>query len=176
MPLSTVLCNPDKLDFNFKLDRPLALPAYRVLDDEIYFKEGDDLEEEKLRKNEQLCTYLNVSISLDPAIELPSENIDSYYPGGEPSLLLIMANDWLIHLRNKLKTKRNFQVFGENLNGQSILLCRYLRPLEPPKGLTDLTANDPYAIEKCARFVSMIPFMTDLSMFKNDLPDMYSTC
>lgn len=52
MPLSTVLCNPDKLDFNFKLDRPLALPAYRVLDDEIYFKEGEELEEELLRKNE----------------------------------------------------------------------------------------------------------------------------
>lgn len=45
---------------------------------------------------------------MDPNIELPSDNTDSYYPGGEPSLLLIMANDWLIHLRNKLKTKRNF--------------------------------------------------------------------
>lgn len=135
----------------------------------------DKLEEEKLRENEQISTYLNVSISMDPAIELPSENNESYYPGAEPSLMLIMANDWLVSLKNKLKTKRHFQVFGEDLNGRSILLCRYLRPLKPPVELCDLDAGDAFAIEKCARFVSMIPFLADLKMFK-ELPDMYATC
>ena len=37
VPLVTVLSNPSKLDFNFKLDRPVALTAYRVLEQEIYF-------------------------------------------------------------------------------------------------------------------------------------------
>jgi len=74
VPLSTVLCNTEKLDYNFKLNRPVALPAYRVLDDEIYFMKPEKLEEEKLRENEQLSTYLNVSISLDPVIELPVQN------------------------------------------------------------------------------------------------------
>ena len=108
MPLQTVLCNPDKIDFNFRLERPLALPAYRVLDDEIYFMDEKQLEEEKLRENEQISTYLNVSISLDPFIELPTENNESYYPGGEPSRLLIMANEWLVSLRHKMGPKRGF--------------------------------------------------------------------
>jgi coiled-coil and C2 domain-containing protein 2A len=34
---------------------------------------------------------------------------------------------------------------------------------------------EPYALEKCARFVSMIPFINDLKHFK-DLPDMYTNC
>jgi coiled-coil and C2 domain-containing protein 2A len=52
-----------------------------------------------------------------------------------------------------------------------------LEPLKPPTKLIDLDSNpnDLYAIEKAARFVSMIPFVQDLKMFK-DLPDMYSTC
>jgi hypothetical protein len=37
IPLQTVLCNPDKIDFNFRLERPMALSNYRVLDEEIYF-------------------------------------------------------------------------------------------------------------------------------------------
>lgn len=35
--------------------------------------------------------------------------------------------------------------------------------------------DDPYAIDKAARFVSMVPFVDDLAMFQNML-DMYSTC
>jgi hypothetical protein len=52
---------------------------------------------------------------LDPFIELPFENNESYYPGGEPSLMLIMANEWLVNLRHKLGPKRGFVVFGENM-------------------------------------------------------------
>jgi hypothetical protein len=73
------------MDFNFKLNRPLVLPAYRVLDDEAFFMNAEQLAEEKLRQNEQIPTYLNLSISLDPAIELPTENNEAYYPGAEPS-------------------------------------------------------------------------------------------
>ncbi len=35
--------------------------------------------------------------------------------------------------------------------------------------------DDFYAIEKAARFVSMVPFIDDLTMFQN-MPDMYSSC
>ena len=34
-------------------------------------------------------TYLNLTISTDPFIELPSENAYDYYPGGEPTNLLL---------------------------------------------------------------------------------------
>ena len=84
IPLSTVLNNYEKTDFNFKLNRPLILPAYRVVDDELNLMQNNaKLVDEVLRENEQIATYLNLSISLDPAIELPNENVMSYYPGAE---------------------------------------------------------------------------------------------
>jgi hypothetical protein len=59
------------------------LPAYRVLGDEVYVMEATALAEEAIRKNEQICTYINLSITMDPEIELPNENNEAYYPGGE---------------------------------------------------------------------------------------------
>ena len=76
------------------------MTAYRLLEEEIYFCKGDTskLKEEKLRKNEYLSTYLNVSITLDPPMQLPSENAESYRTGAEESNLLIKANEWRIKL------------------------------------------------------------------------------
>jgi len=53
-------------------------------------------------------------------------------------------------------------VFGENLDGYSVILCRYLEPMKPPTKLIDIDlqpSDKLYAIEKAARFVSMIPFV-----------------
>jgi coiled-coil and C2 domain-containing protein 2A len=91
----------------------------------------------------------------------------------------MMANAYLLALRTKMKAKRPIQVFGENLNGASVILSRYLRPLKPPTEVVDLEKfeKDPFAIEKVARFVSMIPFLADVQMFKNmELSDMYTNC
>ena len=82
---------------------------------------------------------------------------------------------WL-HERNlqcKFKNK-NIKLFGENLQGHSVLLCRFLCPQAPPEKVIENIAIDDYAIEKAARFVSMIPYIEDLRLFK-DLPDLYST-
>ena len=100
----------------------------------------------------------------------------SYYPGAEIPQLLILGGDWVEKLRTNFK-HRQVLAFGENLEGNSVLLSRYLEPLKPPVKLIDLDSNpnDLYAIEKAARFVSMIPFVQDLKIFK-DLPDMYSNC
>jgi hypothetical protein len=54
-----------------------------VLGDEVYVMEATALAEEAIRKNEQICTYINLSITMDPEIELPNENNEAYYPGGE---------------------------------------------------------------------------------------------
>lgn len=90
--------------------------------------------------------------------------------------ILQYANTWLTKLKSKAQSKRDFVVFGENIKGKSILLPRYLRPLQPPADLINLDSEDAkYAIEKSARFVSMIPFLVDLNLFK-DLPDMYANC
>ena len=140
----------------------------------------EQLRDENLRKNEEIPTYLNLSISLDPPIEIPKDNKEIFYVGGENQIILGHCAEWTNNIRNQHKyfKKRLIKTFGENLKGYSILLCRYLTSkLSPPGDLFDHKAvnglspeeatnfnikQDPYAIEKVARFVAMIPFKEDM--------------
>lgn len=60
---------------------------------------GFDIEKHKkewLEKEvDQIPTYINLTISTDPFIELPSENSYDYYPGGEPTNLLLHGSQWV---------------------------------------------------------------------------------
>lgn len=50
VPLKTVLQNPGKMEFNFKIDRPLVLNAYNVIGEEIYFiNKEEEIEDQRLR-------------------------------------------------------------------------------------------------------------------------------
>jgi hypothetical protein len=51
------------------------------------------------------------------------------------------------------------KAFLENIDGQSTFIPRFLAPIKPPKHVCDI--NDKKAIERCARFVSLIPFISD---------------
>ena len=84
------------------------------------------------------------------------------------------GTDWLIEHSKRFKHSQ-LKLFGENIKGESVLLCRYLTPIKPPIEVIDLSRpGDLFAIERVARFVSMIPFRDDLTMFKS-MPDMYCT-
>jgi coiled-coil and C2 domain-containing protein 2A len=75
------------------------------------------------------------------------------------------------------KKPRTFKVFLVNLDNTSIFIPRLLTPLQPPLVLSqkgDSWAGDDYAIEKVARFVSLIPYADDSALFE-DLPDMTCT-
>jgi hypothetical protein len=73
----------------------------------------------------------------------------------------------------KFKNPR-IMIFGENTEGRSVFIPRYLTPIAPPRNSFIDIDND-YAIENCARFVAMCPFVEDLRMF-SDLPDLFTTC
>lgn len=119
-------------------------------------------------RNEQPATYINLSINIEPNIELPYENNELSYPGFETQKTLDDGAKWVHDRQAATKFKHpNIAVFGENIRGESILLCRYLTAQKPPAQVVDLELNptDNYAIEKAARFVSMIPYIEDLRLF-----------
>ena len=130
-------------------------------------------------ENEQIASYLNLSVSLDPPIELQTENPESYYPGYENFDLLEEGSNWVRTMRIKAKKFKNpnINIFGVDIEGRSIFIPRYLTPLQPPpEYITNIRTNE-FAIEKAARFVSMCPFIEDLRMFNDhDLPDLFTTC
>ena len=73
-------------------------------------------------------TYISMSISLDPVLELPQDNEFEYYPGRESTQLLIAITEWCKSLKKGRMEKRNLKAVGENIQGQSVLLCRYITP------------------------------------------------
>jgi len=62
-------------------------------------------------------TYISMSISLDPVLELPQENELEYYIGLEKQNLLFAAAEWVKNIKKGIFEKRNIKVYGENVNG-----------------------------------------------------------
>jgi len=52
IPLLSVLTNPGKTEFNFKIDRPMCLPNYKVLQQDVFFIDASNIDAQKLRENE----------------------------------------------------------------------------------------------------------------------------
>ena len=118
IPLVTLLANKGKTDFNFKLNRPICLPNYRVLNDEIYFMSAKQLEEQRKMENEQPPTYINLSINLEPNLELPEDNTELYYPGFETQKILDDGAKWVQDRQRACKFKNpNIALFSENIKG-----------------------------------------------------------
>lgn len=80
---------------------------------------------------------------------------------------------WQRTLKAGKGKNRVIKVFGESIMGHSVLLCRYLVDLQPPDEIFQ-SRTDMYAIEKAARYVSLIPFIEDDVAFK-DMPDLWCT-
>lgn len=62
-------------------------------------------------------TYISMSISLDPVLELSTDNELEYYIGLEKQNLLSAASEWVKSLKKGKFEKRIIKVFGENVNG-----------------------------------------------------------
>lgn len=118
-----------------------------------------------------------MSLSLDPVLEVPQDSEFEYYPGRETTGLLIAATEWAKAIKkNRKYEKRQIKCLGENISGQSVLLCRYIIPQAPPPDIfyagSELKAEEDYSIEKAARYVSLIPLIDEDNLFK-DFPDLY---
>lgn len=185
IPLISLLNNPPKIDAIFKVDRPMALFNYQVETNTFFFlkqeghQQGIDQGQVLVEKKEVPNTYISMSVSLDPVLELPQDNELEYYIGLEKQNLLSAASEWVKNIKKGSFEKRNVKVYGENVSGQSVLLCRYITAQNPPLDIYDPTSvqtkNDPYAIEKAARYVSLIPLVEDNQAFQGQLPDLWCT-
>lgn len=139
-----------------------------------------DFEEQQARNEEQIPTYINLTITIEPLISVPQENEKEAYPGKEKTPFLTLGTDFAKDIYRKFKTNpRVVKVFLVNIDGQSVFIPRFLTPMQPPMtapadgGFAIYDKDDPKAIERAARFVSLIPFVDDSQLFK-DMPDL--TC
>jgi hypothetical protein len=87
IPLTTILSGT-KFEGLIRIDRPLVLQDYHVVQDELIFKGEKDLIEQQARNEEQIPTYINLSVSLEPLIQIQLENDKDYYHGVEKAPFL----------------------------------------------------------------------------------------
>ena len=175
IPLLTIFQNPPRMEAMFKVNRPLFLFGYYTSTENVFTLGGQQLPEDKEAALANIPTYVSVSISLEPLLELPIKNEFEYYRGYEETHLLISGTRWVKKFKNDIKYKeRVIRLFGENIQGQSVFLPRYLISQEPPRELIDFNVVEDFAIEKAVRFVSLVPFIEDMQMF-DDLPDIWCT-
>ena len=80
--------------------------------------------------------------------------------------------NWVEKIRKKNKKFKNvnLNLFGTNIDGHSVLIQRYLTPMQPPVFFNDKKDK----LAAIARFVSLIPFVEDIRLFE-DLPNVYCT-
>jgi coiled-coil and C2 domain-containing protein 2A len=113
---------------------------------------------------------------MNPQLQIPKDNSYDYVLGnkdlGEEEDFLEKASLWLKDYMSKKENEvKNIVFWGEVVDGPSIFLPRFLANLQPPKTF-DLNED---CYEKCARYVSLIPYRTD-SIVYDSLPDMWTTC
>jgi len=110
--------------------------------------------------------FINLDVTVDPALAPPEIVQPEIVRGKEPSVILKRVHEWLESFRQHKDL--NLKVLGIDLDGRSRLICRFLRPQKPP---AHIEPSDPFAIEACARYVSLIPFIADIDLFPklNDL-------
>jgi len=80
IPLMTIL-GGSKFEGLVRIERPLVLQNYRVVKEDLSFMDRAGFQASQRAREEQVPTYLNMTISLDPFINIPLENDREFYGG-----------------------------------------------------------------------------------------------
>ena len=102
IPLTTILSGT-KFEGIIRLNRPLVLQDYHVVQDDLIFMDEDAFTEQQLRNEEQIPTYINLSITLEPLISVTRENDKDFYQGYERTPFLQAGTDWVRKIETMFK-------------------------------------------------------------------------
>uniref|UniRef100_A0A1I7XGA4 C2 domain-containing protein n=1 Tax=Heterorhabditis bacteriophora TaxID=37862 RepID=A0A1I7XGA4_HETBA len=157
IPFSTIYCR-GKVDGFLKIHLPLFLTGYR---------------KEKLNYNvlyvvlyslSDRSPYIKVLITIDPPL-LPPRTVPMITSESvESGKILSQCHLWAKSCRSLFDSRR-YAALVTNVNGKSILGCRFVRPIRAPPVVEQFSANPLKAVETAARIVSYIPFLADPLLF-----------
>lgn len=176
IPFTTLYCNGGTeglLEGIFQLRTPIV----HISSDDLYqgrfasFVEADEDRGDVMQKDAvTTCVYIHLAIFLRPPLSAPTK-LPLIHSSLEEEGLICYGINWVQQLRLYLENicdvvkhpvdgripKRVIEVFGNNMQGDAVLICRFLRPQQPPSGID--------TFNRAARFVGLIPFLDDWQSF-----------
>ncbi|KAL9987685.1 hypothetical protein ACROYT_G002032 [Oculina patagonica] len=161
VPFSTIYFN-NKVEGTFRVNTPPVLLGYHKRGRHS----GAPSDLGIISRNDTLLTLF---VTIEPPLQ-PSQPMAERFESNEDDKLLHNAQLWLQGLRKKFP-KREYKALATNLAGKKVFLTRYIRSQNPPAELLEETQ---YKMERIARYVSMIPFISDSAAFP-DLCDIWAT-
>ncbi|GFT89046.1 coiled-coil and C2 domain-containing protein 2A [Nephila pilipes] len=117
-------------------------------------------------------TYISFFMTIEPCLQLP-EIFRDQFDSAEPEKVLNEVEKWRQSIILRFPD-RMIKLMSVDLSGKWIFVTRFLRPLSPPEELLLGNRESLETMELLARFVSLIPTVSDSITFPG-LCDIWST-
>ncbi|XP_043210658.1 coiled-coil and C2 domain-containing protein 2A-like [Amphibalanus amphitrite] len=168
VPFSTLYIN-GRVEGTFRLNTPPLLIGYEcdVTARGTLFHLTESL------PTGQTGTYVTVFITLEPPVNVPP-TVQEHLESMETEKLLSHCELWTRAFRRDYPGRR-VRCTVLDVTGRSALVCRYIRPLRPPDALLAACSNEEDQALLIARFVSLIPNVSDVNFFSG-MYDLWTTC